>query len=126
MRHPTDILWIVVFSAMAVAIFVGVPFAWSEWRTELPAGLPKAWRSATVTPAICAVTLQCVCWLTLWTPLNIIFSFLKWASVAALILMAVGLSCAFSWKGKARWWLVASSISLAAAFFATLLALIAE
>jgi hypothetical protein len=126
MRHPTDIFWIVVFSTMAVAIFVGVPFAWSEWRNELPSGPPKAWRSTTVTAAICAVTLQCVCWLALWTPLMLRFSFLKWASLAAIFLMVVGLSCAFTWKGKAQWWLVASSFSLTAAFFVTLLALIAE
>jgi hypothetical protein len=126
MRHPTDIFWILLFSTMAFAILVGIPFCLSEWKRQLSSGRPRGWRSVTVTAAICAVTLQSVCWLTLWTAFNISFSFLKWGSLAAPILMVVGLSCAFSWKGKARWWLVALSISFTAAFFVTLLALIAE
>jgi hypothetical protein len=126
MRHPTDIFWIFLFSTMAVTILVGIPFCVSEWKRQLSSGQLRGWKSVIVTAAICAVTLQGVCCLTLWVPFNISFSFFKWANLRALILMVVGLSCAFSWKGKARWWLVTSSISLTAAFFVTLLALIAE
>jgi|SRR5580658_443734 hypothetical protein len=107
---------------MLVGAFVCVFYGWSDWPRQLRSAQLLAWRRAAVTIGLFSVTAQAILFVALWTPIaHHRAALLACMRVdSALVLLAV--PCIFAWRGKARWYLLASALILPVACFFTVLA----
>jgi hypothetical protein len=104
----------VVFSAMIVGAFGGLIYAWTQWRADAhKAELPR-WRQIGAAIGFVAVTLQAALFIAFWTWPHIRpgYAFVgRWARWV-LPTFLVALPFVLAGKGRARLWLLSSSVVL--------------
>jgi hypothetical protein len=107
---------------LLAAAVVGLFYAWSEWRKQLRLVQVRSWRRVTLSVGLFAVTLQAFLFVSLWTPLSRFHVLLRRSVNAELLLMMLALPCIFTWKGRARWWLLTATIGFVIGSFFLVLA----
>jgi hypothetical protein len=116
----TDMLGFVILAWM-VASILGLFFAWSEWGEQIR-GSVNPWRAGALSVALFTVTLQAVLFVSIWFDLRHRGSFFQRCLVADFVLLVIALPCIFAWKGRARWWLVVSSVGFGVGSFCSAIA----
>jgi hypothetical protein len=121
----------IIISGMLLAGPLAVVFyGWSEWHGKIHQGELPVWKRIAASVGILFITAQTILFITL---LATIFShkvaapyrfFLSECVLSELALLVVAAPCAFAWRGRFRWWLLASSVYLPViSFFSALAAL---
>ena len=115
-----------ILGGPSVVVFRG----WSEWRGKVFQSDLPVWRRITACVGILSITVQTI---LLFALIFTIFRFkvvapnrffLSGCVLTELVLLAVAAPCTFAWRGRFRWWLLASSLYLPAiSFFSALAAL---
>ena len=108
--------------AMLIAAFLCLFYAWAQWPRELRFVGLIAWRRAAVSVAILTVTMQAILFVALWTPVGRHHVLLRKCMSADFVLMLLAIPCIFTWRGSARWCLLASAVFLPVLCFFTALA----
>jgi hypothetical protein len=121
---------IIIGGMLLVGPSVIVFYGWSEWHSKIHQGELPGWRRTIGGVGILFITAQTILFLTL---LVTIFShkiavpyrfFLSGCVLGELVLLVVAAPCMFAWRGRFRWWLLASSFYLPViSFFSALAAL---
>jgi hypothetical protein len=109
---------------------VVVFYSWREWYNEIHQGELPVWRRLAASVGILFITAQTILFITL---LATIFShkvavpyrfFLSGCVLTEVALLVVAAPCTFAWRGRFKWWLLASSFYLPViSFFSALAAL---
>jgi hypothetical protein len=115
----------VILLSLLAAALVGLFYGWGAWRKQLRLIQAPSWRRTTLTIGLLAVTLQALLFALTWTPLSRLHALLLRAENAEYLLLALALPCIFAWKGRARWWLLTSSVGFGIGTFFSVLAEIA-
>ena|ERR1700674_4309134 len=122
---------ILILVIILVVPLVGVFYGWSEWHREIYKGELTVWRRITASVGILAITAQTILFITV---LITIFRyrvlvpyrfFLSGSVFAELALLLLAAPCTFAWRGRVRWWLLASSFYLPVISFFSVLAVLA-
>ena len=122
---------IVICGIFLVGPSVVVFFGWREWRTKIYKGELPVWRRITASIGILSVTAQTILFISLLIAIFhfkvlVPYRFLLFRCVLIeLVLLLVAISCMFAWRGRFRWWLLASSFYLPVISFFTVLAVLA-
>lgn len=121
---------IIIGGMLLVGPSAVVFYGWSEWHSKIHQGELLGWRRTIGGVGILFITAQTILFLTL---LVTIFShkiavpsrfFLSGCVLGELVLLVVAAPCMFAWRGRFRWWLLASSFYLPViSFFSALAAL---
>lgn len=112
-----------IVGAMLVCPFLGLFYSWSQWQSVCQEVRSRNWRRAVGISGLVAVTLQAVLFIALWAPFNHHDEFVRRTMPFELLLALVAvLSIFICWKGKGRWWLLASSLLLCLDSFFVVLA----
>jgi hypothetical protein len=125
MRHAGDFISFAVFICVAVAVLVGLPFSWSEWRREMRQ-TGGSLRRFTVTCAIFLATLEVLLSVAMLAFFRGNWIFAKIWFVAEVICLLLATGCSFTWKGPARWWLRACCFNVPIISFILFVGLTAE
>jgi hypothetical protein len=108
---------------------VGVFYGWSELQTEIVKGKFPVWRRVAASVGIFAVTAQSFLFVALLITIfrySVPFRvFLSDGVFAELVLLLFAAPCTFAWRGRVRWWLLASSLYLPVISFFSGLAVLA-
>jgi hypothetical protein len=110
-----------IVGAMVVCPFLGLSYSCIQWKAVFQnEGLPR-WHPTLGITGLLAVTAQAVLFIALWTPISRYHAFVQCVLSIELFLFFLAVLSMFAWKGKARWWLLASSLFLLAdSFFSAL------
>jgi hypothetical protein len=122
---------IIISGILLVGPSVGVFYGWSEWRSGIYKGDLPVWRRVTASIGILSITAQTMLFIVL---LITIFHFkvlvpyrffLFRCVLIELVLLLVAISYMFAWRGRFRWWLLASSFYLSVISFFSVLGILA-
>ena len=121
---------IIISGMLSVGPLAVVFYGWSEWHSKIHQGKLPVWRRIATGAGIFFITAQTILFITL---LATIFShkiavpyrfFLSGCVLTEVVLLVVAAPCTFTWQGRFRWWLLASSFYLPViSFFSALAAL---
>jgi hypothetical protein len=107
---------------LLAAALLGLFHAWGEWRKQLRLVQVRSWRRITLSVGLFAVTLQAFLFGSMWAPLSRFHVLLQRSLNAEFLLVVLALPCIFTWKGRARWWLLTASIGFCIGSFFSALA----
>ena len=112
-----------MLGALLVCPFLGLFYSWSQWQSMFQGVHASNWHRAVGSSGLVAVTIQAILFIALWTPFSHPDEFVRRTMPLELLLAFVAvLSIFISWKGKGRWWLLASSVFLCLDSFFVVLA----
>jgi hypothetical protein len=112
----------------SVVLFCG----WREWRSNILKSDLPAWGQITASIGILSISGQTILFIALLITIfhfkNLVPHrfFLSACVFAELVLLLIAGPCMFGWRGRFRWWLLASSIYLPVLSFFSVLAVMAQ
>jgi hypothetical protein len=125
---------IIISGILLVGPSVIVFNGWSEWHSKIYKGEFSVWQRVTASVGILSVTAQTILFIALLITIFGTFRnevlvahrfFLTDSVLVELVLLILAAPCTFAWRGRVKWWLLASSFYLPVISFFSVLAVLA-